>query len=72
MSTETIKRIINNLEIKKPCSGEISTFLNDVILFCFVIVCVKEALKTLSFPDSLKCANVTPIYKKRTLLIKNL
>ena len=33
MSTETIKRIINNLEIKKPCSGDISTFLNDVILF---------------------------------------
>ena len=30
----------------------------------------KEALKTGSFPDSLKCVNVRPIYKKRTLLIK--
>ena len=29
-----------------------------------VTVCVNEALKTGSFPDSLKCANVRPIYKK--------
>ena len=27
-------------------------------------VCVNEAFKTLSFPNSLKCANVRPIYKK--------
>ena len=29
-----------------------------------VTVYVNEALKTGSFPDSLKCANVRPIYKK--------
>ena len=28
-------------------------------------VCVKEALKTGSFSDSLKCANVRTIYKKK-------
>ena len=35
-------------------------------------VCVKEALKTEYFHDSLKCANITPIYKKWTLLIKRI
>ena len=29
-----------------------------------VRVCVNEALKAGSLPDSLKCANVRPIYKK--------
>ena len=29
-----------------------------------VTVYVNEALKTGSFPDSLKCTNVSPIYKK--------
>ena len=29
-----------------------------------VTVCVNEALKSGSFPDSLKCANARPIYKK--------
>ena len=31
-----------------------------------------RALKTESFPDSLKCANVRPIYKKWTLFIKRI
>ena len=66
MSTETIKRIINDLDIKKASSGEIPTCLfkkYDFILDT-VTVCVNEALKTGSFPDSLECANVRPIYKK--------
>ena len=64
--TETIKRIINDLDIKKASSGEIPTYLFkkcDFILGTFT-VCANEALKTGSFPDSLKCANVRPIYKK--------
>ena len=36
-----------------------------------VTVCVNEALKTGSFPDSLKCANVRPIYKKVDPFDKN-
>ena len=27
-------------------------------------VCVNKTIKTGSFPDSLKCANVRPVYKK--------
>ena len=29
-----------------------------------VTACVNEALRTGSFPDSMTCANVRPIYKK--------
>ena len=36
-----------------------------------VTVCVNEALKTGSFPDSLKCANVRPTYKKADPFDKN-
>ena len=44
---ETLKRIINDLDNKKASPG--------------VLVCVNEALKTGSFPDSLKCANDRPV-----------
>ena len=63
VSTETIKRIINDLGIKKPSSGETPTYLfqkSDFVLD-IVTVCLNEALKTGPFPDSLKCAHVIPI-----------
>ena len=58
--------MINDLDIKKASSGEIPTYLFKKCDFMLdiVTVCVNEALKTGSFPDSLKCANVRPIYKK--------
>ena len=66
VSTETIIRIINDLDIKKTSSGGIPTYLFKKCDFILdtVTVCVNEALKTGSFPDSLKFANVRPIYKK--------
>ena len=66
VSTETIKRIINDLDIKKTSSGEIPTGLFKKCDFVLdtVTVCVNEALKTGSLPDSLKCENVRRIYKK--------
>ena len=36
-----------------------------------VTVSVNEASKTTSFPDSLKCANIRPIYKKVDSFDKN-
>ena len=42
--------------------------LQLIVLFW---VCVNKALKTGSFPDSLKYANVRPIYKKVDLFDKN-
>ena len=46
-----IKRIINDLDIKKPSSGEIPTyfFLKCDFVLDTVTVCVNKALKTGSF-----------------------
>ena len=48
---KTIKRIINDLDIKKPSSGEIPTyfFLKCDFVLDTVTVCVNKALKTGSF-----------------------
>ena len=66
VSTETIKRIINDIDIKKTLSGEIPTsfFFNCNFVLETGTVSENEPLKTGSFPDSLKCGNVRPIYKK--------
>ena len=40
-------------------------------LFWTVTVFANKALKAGSFPDSLKCANVKPIYKKLNPFDKN-
>ena len=66
VSAETIKRIINDLDIKKDSSTEIPTYLFKKCDFILdtVTSCVNEVLKTGSLPDNLKCANVRPMYKK--------
>ena len=66
VSTESLKRIINNLNIKKVSSGEIPTYLFRKCDFVLdtVTACVNEALKKGTFPYSLECANFGPIYKK--------
>ena len=66
VSTETIKRIINDLDITKAFSSEIPTYLFKKCDFILdtVTVCVNGALKTGPFSDSLKCANVRTIYKR--------
>ena len=66
VSTESLKRIINDLNIKKASSGEIRTSLfkkGDFVLDT-VTVCVNEGLKKGTFSYSLKCTNFRPIYKK--------
>ena len=68
-----MKRIINDLDIKKPSSGETPTYFFKKYDFVLdtATVCVNEALKTGFFPDSLKCGNVRPIYKKVNLFYQN-
>ena len=66
VSTETIKRIINDIDIKKTLSGEIPTsffFFKCNFVLETVTVSENEPLETGPFPDSLKCGNVRPIYK---------
>ena len=71
VSTETIKIIINDLDIKKVLSGEILTYLFKKLDFILdtVTVCVNEALKTGSFPDVRMLDKYT---KKRTILMKRI
>ena len=66
VSTETINRIINDLDIKRASSSEIPSYIFKKCDFVLdtVTVCINEALKTGSFTDGLKCANVRQIYKK--------
>ena len=73
VSTDTIKRIINDLDIKKLSSGGIPTYFFKKYDFVLdtVTVCVNETLKTGSFPNSLKCGNFRPIYKKVDPFDKN-
>ena len=56
VSTETIKGIIKDLDIKKTSLGEIPTWLFKKLDFALDIVtlCVNEELKMGSFPDRLK------------------
>ena len=59
--------------IEKPSFGEITTYFSKKCNFVLdnAAVCVNEAFKTGSFPDSLKCANVRSIYKKVDHFEKN-
>ena len=64
---------MNALDIKKLSSGEIPTYFFKKCDFVLntATVCVNKALKMGSFPDSLKCVNVRPIYKKVDPFDKN-
>ena len=66
VSTETINRIINDLDINKASSSETPSYLFKKCDFVLdtVTVCVIEALKTGSFTDGLKCTNIRQINKK--------
>ena len=64
VSTETTKTIINDVDIKKPSSGEIPTWFFKKCHFVLDTVKANEALTTGSFPHGLKCANVRLICKK--------
>ena len=59
VSTESLKRIINDLNIKKASLFKKGDFVLDT-----ATVCVNEGLKKGTFSYSLKCTNFRPIYKK--------
>ena len=65
VSAETIKRIINDINIKRAFSVEITTyFFKKYNFISDSYGKFKWYIKTGSFPDSLKYANVRPIYKE--------
>ena len=64
-TTKTIKRIINDLDVKKALSGEIpaSLFKKCDFIFNTVTTCINTTLASRTFPESLKCVNESPIHK---------
>ena len=69
MSTETRKRIINDLDVNKASYGEILASLIKKCDFAIdtVIAYINKSMASGIFPESPKCAIVSPIHKKTTL-----
>ena len=67
VSIETIKRIINDLDIKKTLPGDIPVSIFEKCDFVFntVTVCVNKALASRIFSGDLKCTNISPKYTKK-------
>ena len=64
-TTKTIKRIINDFDVKKALSGEIpaSLFKKCDFIFNTVKTCINTTLASGIFPESLKGVNISPIHK---------
>lgn len=70
--TETIKRVINNLDVKKAQSGEVpfSLFKNRDFIFDNVTACVTKSYTMEIFLECLKYGNVDSIHKRDNLFDK--
>ena len=69
---EVIK-FVKNLEDSIAVGGDIPTKILKECEFTFDIItaCINKAIETANFPDSLKMANVTPVFKKEDPLDKS-
>ena len=58
--------MIRALKTNKAVGGEIPTKILQVCEFTFDILtkCINKSIGTGHFPDSLKLANATPVFKK--------
>ena len=74
VSVEEVKKIIRDLETNKAVGGEIATKILKECEFTFDILtkCINKSIETGYFPDSLKLANVAPVFKKEDPLDKSI
>ena len=65
-SGDDVKTVIRDLKNNKFAGGEIPIKILKESEFTFGILtnCINKSIETSCFPDSLKAANITPIYKK--------
>ena len=72
VSKDEIKKVIKDLKNSKTVDGEIPTKILKECEFTFEILtqCVNKSFATGEFPDCLKQANVSPIFKKHDTLDK--
>ena len=68
---DEVIKVVKNLKDSKAVGGDIPTKILKKCEFTFDIItaCINKTIETGNFPDSLKMANVTPVFKKRILLI---
>ena len=66
VSVEKVKKIIRNLKTNKAVGGEIPTKILKECEYNFDVLtnCINKSIETGYFPDSLKLANVAPVFKK--------
>ena len=67
VSVDDVKTVIRDLKNNKSAGGEIPIqILKESEYFTFEILtnCINKSIETGCFPDSLKAANITPIFKK--------
>ena len=66
VSVEEVKKIIRDLKTIKAVGGKILTKILRECEFNFDILtnCINKSIETGYFPDSLKLANVSPVFKK--------
>ena len=66
VSVDDVKTVIRDLKNKKSVGAEIPVQILKESEFTFGILtnCINKSIETGCFPDSLKAANVTPIFKK--------
>ena len=66
VSFEEVKKIIQDLKTNKAVGGKIPTKILKEYEFTFDVLtnCINKSIETGYFPDSLKLANVTPVFKK--------
>ena len=63
---DDVKQVIRDLKNNKSAGGEIQIQILKESEFTFGILtnCINKSIETGFFPDSLKAANITPIFKK--------
>ena len=68
-----VKQIIMELKIDKAVSGDIPVNLLKDCDFSFHALtnCINESIENGTFPDSLKEANIAPVYKPKNLFEKS-
>ena len=66
VSVEEVKKIIRDLKTNKAVGGEIPTKTLKECEFTFDVLtkCINKAVESGYFPDSLKLANIAPVFSK--------
>ena len=71
ISVDEVIKVVKNLKDSKAVSEDVPTKILKECEFTFDIIaaCINKAIETGNFPESLKMANVTPVFKKEDPLV---